>query len=54
MVVISIIAASLCLINIIMRIAMYKYIQKLECRLKNLSGNLLDSHWIDNNLGKGL
>jgi len=22
--------------------------------VKNLSGNLLDSHWIDNNLGKGL
>lgn len=43
MVVISIIAASLCLINIIMRIAMYKYIQKLEYRLKNLSGNLEDA-----------
>ncbi len=43
MVIISIIAASLCLINIIMRIALYKYTQKLERRLKNLSGNLEDA-----------
>ena len=43
MVVISIIAVSLCLINIILRIAIYKYTQKLERKLKNLSGNLEDA-----------
>lgn len=42
MAVISIIALSFCLISIIMRIVIYKYTQKLERRLKNLSGNLED------------
>ena len=40
MVVISIIAVGFCLLSIIMRIALYKYAQQLEYRLKNLSGNL--------------
>ena len=40
MVVISIIAVGFCLLSIIMRIALYKYTQQLEYRLKNLSGNL--------------
>lgn len=40
MIVISIIAVVFYLINMIMRIAIYKYIQKLEYRLKNLSDNL--------------
>lgn len=40
MAIILIIAVSFCLIRIITSIAAYKYSQKLERRLKNLSGNL--------------
>lgn len=42
MVIILIIAIGFCLINIIMRIALYKYAQSLEYRLKSLSSNLED------------